>query len=307
MKTIYTAFGLQIESEFPLPELLQSTTYSTNQIDVKIEQTILTSLWEECAGDDQYFFIKEDYVLFRIPEVGIFLIQNGNEIFVSPIGEVQEDQLRLYILGTCMGAILMQRKILPLHGSALVIDGKAYAIVGNSGAGKSTLASAFLKRGYKLLSDDVIPVTLNEKGVPVITPAYPQQKLWIESLDQFGMTSEGYRPIVDRETKFAIPVRDQFSSEITQLAGVIELLKTENDDIEFKLVQGLESLHTLFSHTYRNFFITPAGLLEWHFQLTAKMVNQLEMFQLQRPINRFTAHELTELILSTVRKEEKVV
>ena len=57
-----------------------------------------------------------------------------------------------------MGAILMQRKILPLHGSAIAIDGKAYAIVGDSGAGKSTLASAFLKRGYQLLSDDVITV-----------------------------------------------------------------------------------------------------------------------------------------------------
>ena len=38
-----------------------------------------------------------------------------------------------------MGALLMQRKILPLHGSAIAIDGKAYAFVGDSGAGKSTL------------------------------------------------------------------------------------------------------------------------------------------------------------------------
>ena len=50
-------------------------------------------------------------------------------------------------LGTCMGALLMQRKIFPFHGSAIAINGKAYAIVGDSGAGKSTLASAFLKKG----------------------------------------------------------------------------------------------------------------------------------------------------------------
>ena len=62
-----------------------------------------------------------------------------------------------------MGAILMQRKILPLHGSAIAIDGKAYAIVGDSGAGKSTLASAFLNKGYQLLSDDVIAVSLSKK------------------------------------------------------------------------------------------------------------------------------------------------
>ena len=76
-----------------------------------------------------------------------------------------EDVIRLYILGTCMGAILMQRKILPLHGSAIEIDGKAYAIVGDSGAGKSTLASAFLKQGYQLVSDDVIAVSLSQENL----------------------------------------------------------------------------------------------------------------------------------------------
>ena len=61
-----------------------------------------------------------------------------------------------------MGAILMQRKVFPLHGSAIAINGKAYAFVGDSGAGKSTLASAFLNKGYQLLSDDVIAVSLSQ-------------------------------------------------------------------------------------------------------------------------------------------------
>ena len=84
----------------------------------------------------------------------------------------------------------MQRKILPLHGSAIAIEGKAYAIVGESGAGKSTLAASLLSRGYKLLSDDVIPILLSEKNIPFVVPAYPQQKLWLESLNQFEMKAE---------------------------------------------------------------------------------------------------------------------
>ena len=63
-----------------------------------------------------------------------------------------------------MGAILMQRRLLPLHGSAIAINGKAYAIVGDSGAGKSTLASAFLNKGYQLISDDVIAVSLSQEN-----------------------------------------------------------------------------------------------------------------------------------------------
>ena len=89
-----------------------------------------------------------------------------------------------------MGAICTQRKNLPLHGSAVVMNGKAYAFVGESGAGKSTLASAFLSKDYRLLSDDVIPVTLSPDHIPYITPAYPQQKLWLESLNELGLESK---------------------------------------------------------------------------------------------------------------------
>src|SRR5690625_2580817 len=153
--------------------------------------------------------------MFQIEAVAIYLVKNGNEIFVSPFADAEVDQIRLYILGTCMGAILLQRRILPLHGSAVAIDGKAYAVVGNSGAGKSTLASAFLNRGYQLLSDDVIPVTLSDEGIPIVTPAYPQQKLWLKSLERFGMSSDHLRPIIGRETKFAVPVSTQFVKEQT--------------------------------------------------------------------------------------------
>ena len=87
-----------------------------------------------------------------------------------------EDHVRLYILGTCMGALLLQRKILPLHGSAIAINGKAYAIVGDSGAGKSTLASAFLNKGYQLLSDDVIPVSLSNEEYSYRNPCISTTK-----------------------------------------------------------------------------------------------------------------------------------
>ena len=112
-----------------------------------------------------------DEVMFNVPNIANFYIKDGKKIIVSPLDEIDEDVLRLYILGTCMGTILMQRKILPLHGSAIEIDGKVYAIVGDSGAGKSTLASAFLKQGYKLVSDDVIAVSVSEENpIPYVTP-----------------------------------------------------------------------------------------------------------------------------------------
>ena len=273
------------------------------KIDIIIELADLKDLWNELAGPNPYFIVKENLVMFKIPNSGTYCIENGNKIIVSPINGSKEDHIRLYILGSCMGALLMQRKILPLHGSAIAINGKAYAIVGDSGAGKSTLASALLNKGYQLLSDDVIPVSLSSQNIPMVTPAYPQQKLWEESLNAFGMKSNNYRPIFDRETKFAIPVISQFSSQSLPLAGVFELVKTEADEIGIEPILNLQRLHTLYYHTYRNFFIDRLGLREWHFHMIASCVNKIQMYQLQRPINQFTANDLTTLILNTIHKE----
>lgn len=305
-KVIYKAFGLTISSDYDLPELplVNKCDSPTDIIIVKVD---LSQIWADESNSNDYFVVKENFVLFYVPDVAIYLINNGNEIYVSPIPGAAEDQVRMFILGTCMGVLLMQRKVLPLHGSAIVINERAYAIVGDSGAGKSTLASAFLKKGYPLLSDDVIPVTLSEDDIPIVTPAYPQQKLWLESLNEFGIESKHLRPIIDRETKFAVPVLDQFFAKPAVLAGIFELTRIDDDDIIVSQIQSLEGLSTLFYHTYRNFLVERMDMMEWHFNITAKMMDHLNIYQISRPKTRFTANELVDLILSKIANKEKIV
>lgn len=304
-KYAYKAFGLTILSEIPLKELQKTEMVNTSP-DLVVKKADLTSLWATQKDEkDDYFVTKKEYILFNMPDIAIFMIRNGNEILVSKTENALEDQLRLYILGTCMGAILIQRGILPLHGSAIAIDGKVYAIVGESGAGKSTLASAFLKKGYKLLSDDVISVTFNDDNEPIVIPAYPQQKLWIESLHQFGMNSDNYQPIAERETKFAIPVQSSFFEERLPLAGVFELVKMENEEIEIEPIQNLERFYTIYNHTYRNFLFVALGLMDWHFSTTTKILSKIDLFQIRRPVTRFTANELPDLILEKLKRGEK--
>ncbi|MFC3017646.1 HPr kinase/phosphorylase [Virgibacillus litoralis] len=305
-KFTYKAFGLSIFSEFFLPELPQ-IDMEEHLASVKVHKADLAGLWSELSEAGRYFVVEKDFTMFHVPDTAVYLVKNGREIFVSPIEGSEEDQVRLYILGTCMGALLMQRMVLPLHGSALVIDGKAYAIVGDSGAGKSTLASALLKRGYQLLSDDVIPVTFSEKNVPIVTPAYPQQKLWQESLDQFGIDSEHLRPIIDRETKFAVPVLEQFADKPVPLVGIFELIRSNVNEIEVNPIQKLERFHTLFHHTYRNFIISRSGIMDWHFSASANMVNKIDFHRLIRPINQFTADKLADFILTRVNRKEEIV
>lgn len=299
---LYQAFGLKIVSEIPLPELSQLNE-KKEMADIQIEITDLSERWNEYNEEQQKTIVVEDeVVMFHVPQTAIFSIQAGEKITFSPMPEADENKIRLYILGTCMGALLMQRKILPLHGSVIAIDGKAYALIGDSGAGKSTLASAFLSKGYQLLSDDVVAVSLLNQNTAIVHPSYAQQKLWQESLNEFGMEIAQYSPLFERETKYAVPVNSQFFPDPLPLAGVIELVKTQGEDIEMTRIEGLARLYKLYRHTFRNSLVSKLGLMEWHFETSSNIASGMEMFQVSRPISRFTAHELVKVILNTIQK-----
>lgn len=297
---VYKAFGLTVRSPIPLQELPQLKA-NVEGADVVIEIADLSILWSALVPAGKKSVVSDDLYMFQVSDIARFCVQNGKKIIVSPLTDYDDDRVRLFLLGTCMGALLMQRKILPLHGSALAINGKAYGFVGLSGVGKSTLASALLKRGHKLLSDDVIAVSLSGGNTPLITPSYPQQKLWQESLKELGM-GETYQPIFNRETKFAVPVPSDFSAEPLPLAGVFELVKTGNEEIEIYRIQRLERLQTLLRHTYRNSLISRFRLLEWHFSMSVAIANKIEIFQLRRPKCGFTAFHLASLVLDIVNR-----
>lgn len=300
-KTIYKAFGYSILSDIPLPELQQINNPEI-RIDVAIHFADLTERWSELSVSPRKVAVTEKLIMFSIPDLALFAIEGGTTITISPEKGADEDKLRLYVLGSCMGAILLQRKILPLHGSAVVIDNKAYAFIGDSGHGKSTLASSFIQRGFQLLTDDVIAVTLNDHNIPYVTPAYPQQKLWQESLDAFGMNSDQFRPVYDRETKYAIPVTSQFSNDTLPLAGIFELVKMNCCHAGIRSIHKLERLPLLYHHTYRNFFLPDKGLTKWHFDTTARLSGNIDIYQLQRPLHESTVHQLTDMVLSAIGK-----
>jgi len=295
-KIVYKGFGYTLSSEIPLPELLRCE--QGNQVDLEIIKADLTHVWSEAVKNEDKIVVLDQKVMFLVPDTATFCIENGSIITVSPIEGSNEDKIRLYILGTCMGVLLMQRKVLPLHGSAIAIDGKAYAFVGHSGAGKSTLANILINRGYPLLSDDVIAVSLNHENKPIVVPSYPQQKLWQESIHVLGIDKRQYQPLFERETKYAVPVPSQYYGAPLPLAGVFELTKAEDIGIEWNPIQGLDRLHTLFNHTYRNFLIARLDLMEWHFQISTRIVNVINMTRIRRSIHGFSANQIASHIIS---------
>lgn len=302
---IYHSFGLKISSELPLPEL-ETLSKPYSQIDVSIKMSDLKEKWNLMdASLNKGFCIVENKVMFEVPDLAVFSIEEGRTIYFSPSALLDENKIRLYLLGSCMGILLMQRQILPLHGSAIAINGKAYVFIGESGAGKSTIASSFMKNGHPLLSDDVIAVSLLDGEKPWVIPAYPQQKLWQDSMNHFGMNPTEYKPLFDRETKYSVPVVEHFYNKPLLLGGIFELVPSEVEQIEVEHILNLKRFQTLSAHTYRRSLIEKMNMIEWHFHYSAKCIRHVPLYQLRRPSSTFITQNLVNTVLHVIKEVKK--
>src|SRR6185437_2825507 len=90
------------------------------------------------------------------------LIHDGKSIQFEA-NPAQDPIAALHILGSCTGALLFQRGLIPLHGNTTATKHGAAMFVGKIGAGKSATTMALLRRGHRLVADDISAVSLKPR------------------------------------------------------------------------------------------------------------------------------------------------
>jgi hypothetical protein len=227
--------------------------------------------------------------------VGTFRITEGKLVEVDPRQSCTLSQLGVYIMGSCMGAVLHQRGLMPLHGSCVTDGAHAVLITGESGAGKSTLAAEFLSRGWKLLTDDVCAVS-DPEGAALIQPSYPSQKLWQDSLDHYGRPESDIHSLYfsEEREKFGVDVRRYFHSGTAPLSMIVQLIPTE-DPCSISQINAFTAIEQIMRNTYRLFMI-PREYQQRHFQRCATLAGKIPMMLLTRQNGVQCADKLYTLI-----------
>jgi hypothetical protein len=110
------------------------------------------------------------------------VLPGARHVDVFPDPEVDKDLLRLLLVGQVAVFVLNQLGNPTLHASATVTPWGGVAFLGPKGQGKSTMVASFLKRGATLLTDDVLPLAVDETGV-YGSPSLPIMKLWQQTVD----------------------------------------------------------------------------------------------------------------------------
>lgn len=297
MTTSYSVYGLHVSSEVDLPDLGEPVPALTTA-DVVIRRDALDPPPAEVALLEHGLWRSGEACGVTVPDVARYEARAGREIIVDAFPGADPAAVRLFLLGTMMGAVMMQRGHLVLHGNAFRIGDDCAVVVGSSGAGKSTLAAEFARRGLDVLSDDVVPV--DENGMALT--GYPRIKLWDDALERLGVPTEGLARIHTSHEKFQLPL-ERTRTAPARLRWIYVLERHAGPNLELAPVRGSLSFSLLHEHTYRNELIHGAEPVAQHLQQCARLVAAARITRVTRPAATMTAEATADAILDDLARD----
>ena len=292
----YRAFGLELASDIECPELVPGTG------EPEVEIRLASGADGEDVPSTAALDVIPGSLRLSIPGVATFRVQNGTTITVAPEAGADAAGVRLFLLGTAVGALLHQRGVLPLHGAALRMNDQCVSIVGASGAGKSSLAAAMRLRGWPMVSDDISAIRLVD-GRPVLAPGYPESKVWPDVLTMLGDDPERYERVRPSLEKRRVRVPN-FSDDSAPVAAVIVLTWANIEHPSFNRITGGAQMAVLKYHTYRAGLSVPLGAHRDHFDTIASLAAHSSMWHLRRPVTGCPPMELAELFEKQLAEED---
>ncbi|GAA4762076.1 hypothetical protein [Novosphingobium ginsenosidimutans] len=214
------------------------------------------------------------YGYFHAPGAGIVIEQ--------PEG-ADPDEEALWLNGSVYAGVACLKGFLPLHASAVAVDGRAIAFTGPTGAGKSTLAAGLGQLGFPLFCDDSLLVDLHNTEGLIAMPGHKRLKLLPDALALAGAVAEA--PVGAATGKFyARPAAGDLGQPLP-LAGLV-FLET-GPDVRWHEARGAERFVRLEDDHYTQELFREAaqpGRAEL-FALRARLAGQVTMARLVRPIS----------------------
>lgn len=289
----YTAYGLNFSSTLPLPEFRKNDDDAAAP-DITIRYGEVPENLQSPSDYGIAWQAEEGKLLLTVERVARYLITGNDRVVVEPLPRSREPDVRAFLLGSVLGALLHGRQIFVLHASVVQTGGGAVLFMGNSGAGKSTLLGAFLKRGYAMLSDDKAGITLDDSGRIQVLTGFPRVRLTknvVEKL-RFPVREADFNGELD---KYIIPV-EKFCSEPQPVKAAYALAVHNRTEIVIEPLPVIEQFETLNYHTYRRRFILQKTQRETHFRILKALTGEIAVKQITRPVHPFQIEELVERI-----------
>jgi hypothetical protein len=210
---------------------------------------------------------------------------SGSAVWATWPSAATIEDTATYLLGPILGFVLRLRGVPCLHASAIAMGDKAIAIVGPSGAGKSATAAAFAQLGFRVLSDDVVP--LYGSGFDV-QPAYPRIRLWPGAVSALFGSADALPRITPSWDKryLDLNANGRFQSKALPLAAIYFLSgRSQTADAHVAPISPLEGMVRLVANTYANSLLSSSMRAE-EFDALANLIQAVPL-KLLNPSENF--------------------
>lgn len=246
----YRAFGLMFKSCIEHPEFIPEK--ETEHVDCTITFGEVPKKLRSPENTGGVYQTKGKQFLLKVENVGRYLVENGNSIRIDRAPDASQREMIIFLWASAVAALLHQRGMIIIHGSAVKTGNSAVIFSGRSGSGKSTFASAFSTLNDSLIiSDDISAIRINENGIPMVLPGYPMLKLWRDSSEKFGIEWDETRFIRENIQKMVVNTRDRFHDKEVSLRQFYLLSYKNIGNPEIIEVTGFRKLELFTGKIFR--------------------------------------------------------
>ena len=290
MSHSYRIFGLTMGTSFPCPSLAEAAGDAVPDILVT-EGAVAAGLDTPLEVGRSYQTKPGRFLWQGLPDSGRFLVEDGKSITVERYPGSEDRGICFDLLHTVMAAALRQRGLLVLHANAAVTNGRAVVVCGRSGAGKSTTLAALLERDCQMLSDDVTALRFGPQGQIEVLPGSSEFRLLEQAAK--GLNIEvGMLP--EQRRKHAVPAGPRMATTSYPLDRIYVVRPTEDESLQVSEFTGKDKFAVLVDCLYG----------PMHFEehptrhpLFWAIIEQTRIFQISRPISRWSTDDMMRTIL----------
>jgi hypothetical protein len=281
-------FGLNIQSEIQLP----GCAATGEAPDVTIRYGTVPETLPGAAMIRVCAQARPGQFLLTLDNVAKYMVEDGTCITIEPAPGVTDDEVRLFLMSTVWSALLLQRGLLPLHGSAIRVKDGAIIFAGPTGHGKSTLVAALRERGFPVIADELCALAVKENSPPLLLPGFPQVLLWADSLRKLAKDIRSLAPVRQGLEKYILPLENNTVQEPLPLERLYILNTGNTPSFTLSTLRGIKKSHALIDCTYRVHHVAGHGLSSPHFKQCANAARYIEVKRLERPVVPFDIDSL---------------
>lgn len=300
---LYLIYGLRIWSELAIEEAIAADDQSAVP-DVVVRYGGMPDEINEKMKDIPFsqnaIMHNSNSLYFRIQNVASYFVTK-DEVVIERIEGATDMQVKCFLLGSSLGFCMALKNMIAIHGGAVAKYGRGLIVTGESGAGKSTVCDSLREHGFEFISDDVCAISGNGDYMH-IDLAYPQQKLCRDAAVRCGYDLSELIYINEDRDKFAIRLKDGYLPEGADFHFLFEIVISDDDEFEFKKIEGHDKLFTVIRNIYRgegslNMWGMPPAAMK----VCATIAATADIYQIKRPKNRVVVPEIVQEIERLVK------